>query len=64
MLAAALGELGEERRAALLLRIDHGLGYDEIAAQLGWPPAKVKNEIHRARLELRAVLGKYIGGKA
>ena len=49
---------------ALLLRIDHGLGYDDIAGRLGWPLAKVKNEIHRARLELRAHLGKFLGGKA
>lgn len=64
MLADALGELDENRRAALLLRIDHGLGYDDIASQMGWPLQKVKNEIHRARLELRAHLGKYLGGKA
>ena len=60
VLGEALAELDEERRAALLLRIDHGLGYDDIAGRLGWPLAKVKNEIHRARLELRAHLGKYL----
>ncbi len=62
-LAAALGELGEERRAALVLRIDHGLDYDEIAEVMGWPMSKVKNEIHRARLVLRARLSKYVGGQ-
>lgn len=61
-LAAALGELGEERRAALVLRIDHGLDYDEIAELMGWPLSKVKNEIHRARLVLRTRLSKYVGG--
>src|SRR5262245_47375943 len=49
-LAEALAELGEERRAALVLRIDHGLDYDQIAEVMGWPLSKVKNEIHRARL--------------
>lgn len=63
-LGAALAELGDERRAALVLRIDHGLDYDEIAAVMGWPLSKVKNEIHRARLVLRARLAKYVGGGA
>lgn len=61
-LAAALAELGEERRAALLLRLDHQLDYDEIRMVMGWSLAKVKNEIHRARLELRARLLPYLGG--
>jgi RNA polymerase sigma-70 factor, ECF subfamily len=60
ILDAALARLAEERRAALLMRIDHGLGYDEIAAAMGWPLQKVKNEIHRARLQLRASLAGYL----
>ena len=62
-LVRALGELGDERRAALVLRIDHGLDYDQIADVMGWPLSKVKNEIHRARLTLRARLAKYVGGQ-
>jgi RNA polymerase sigma factor (sigma-70 family) len=62
-LAEALAHLSEERRAALLLRIDHGLDYDEIRNVMGWTLAKVKNEIHRARLELRSRLEKYVGGR-
>jgi RNA polymerase sigma-70 factor (ECF subfamily) len=62
LLERALAELSEERRAALLLRIDHGLEYEEIREVTGWSLAKVKNEIHRARLELRARLAKYVGG--
>jgi RNA polymerase sigma-70 factor (ECF subfamily) len=61
-LGRALAELGDERRAALVLRIDHGLDYDQIAEVMGWPLSKVKNEIHRARLTLRARLSKYVGG--
>ncbi|WP_233262150.1 RNA polymerase sigma factor [Vitiosangium sp. GDMCC 1.1324] len=53
LLAEALGELREERRSALLLRIDHGLAYEDIAQVMGWSLPKVKNEIHRARLQLR-----------
>jgi RNA polymerase sigma-70 factor, ECF subfamily len=63
LLERAIGELSEERRAALLLRIDHGLEYEEIRTIMGWSLAKVKNEIHRARLELRASLKQYIGGE-
>jgi RNA polymerase sigma-70 factor, ECF subfamily len=62
-LTEALSDLGDDRRAALVLRIDHGLDYDEIAAVMGWPLSKVKNEIHRARLTLRARLSKYVGGQ-
>jgi RNA polymerase sigma-70 factor (ECF subfamily) len=56
----ALTSLSESRRAALLLRIDHGLGYEEIAAVMGWTLAKVKNEIHRGRLQLRVKLAQVV----
>jgi RNA polymerase sigma-70 factor (ECF subfamily) len=55
-LGAALGTLREERRAALLLRADHGLAYEEVANLMGWTLAKVKVEIHRARRQLRLAL--------
>ena len=58
----ALLLLSEERRAALLLRCDHGLAYDEIAPLMGWSLAKVKVEIFRAREVLRATLQEYRGG--
>lgn len=61
LLARALQRIPEERRAALLLQMDHGLPYAEIATILEWSIAKVKIEIHRARLRLRAELAKYIG---
>ncbi len=64
VLAEALGELREERRSALLLRIDHGLPYEEIAQVMGWSLPKVKNEIHRARLQLREQLSGYVGGRS
>jgi RNA polymerase sigma-70 factor (ECF subfamily) len=64
VLAEALGVLREERRSALLLRIDHGLPYEEIAQVMGWSLPKVKNEIHRARLQLREQLAAYVGGRS
>jgi RNA polymerase sigma-70 factor (ECF subfamily) len=61
LLVEALGELREERRAALLLRIDHGLAYEDIAQVMGWSLPKVKNELHRARLQLRERLATHVG---
>jgi RNA polymerase sigma-70 factor, ECF subfamily len=57
----ALETLREDRRAALLLRVDGELRYEEIASSMGWSLAKVKNEIHRARSQLRAVLAMTLG---
>jgi RNA polymerase sigma-70 factor (ECF subfamily) len=64
MLDGALAHLSDERRSALLMRIDHGLGYGEIASAMGWSLQKVKNEIHRARLQLRSRLAGYLEGGA
>lgn len=55
-LERALQRLTEDRRAVLLLRFDHGLSCAEASALLGWSVAKVKVEVHRARLQLRAEL--------
>jgi RNA polymerase sigma-70 factor (ECF subfamily) len=57
---AAIGQLGAERRGVLLLRVDHDLTYDEIAQVMGLSTAQVRNELHRARLELRAILTPYV----
>src|SRR5262245_514103 len=44
----ALQEFPEADRAALLLRADEGLSYEEIARALGLPVATVKVKVHRA----------------
>jgi RNA polymerase sigma-70 factor (ECF subfamily) len=59
-LDGALAQLSEPRRAALLLRVDHGLPYERIAETLGWSLAKVKIEIHRARQQLREWMGPHL----
>ena len=59
----ALALLSEERREVLLLRLDHGLAYDDIAQVMGWSLAKVKVEIFRAREVLRATFEAYRGGE-
>lgn len=61
LVTKAVRELPEERRAALLLRMDHALSYEEIAAALGWTVAKAKVEVFRAREVLREILRKYEG---
>lgn len=47
-----LQKLPEIDRAALLMRADQGLAYDEIAAALGVSLSAIKVKIHRARLRL------------
>lgn len=62
VVGSALSRLSEDRRAVLLLRLDHGLGYEDIAPLMGWSLPKVKVELHRARQVLREELSKYEGG--
>jgi RNA polymerase sigma-70 factor (ECF subfamily) len=55
-LERALAKLPERQRAALLLRSEQGLGYDEIAQALATSVSSVKSLIHRARETLLAEL--------
>lgn len=52
----ALQELPEIDRAALLMRADDGLAYEEIAAALGISISATRVRVHRARLKLAAAL--------
>ena len=61
---AALVQLSEDRRAVLMLRLDHGLAYDEIAELMGWSLSKTKVEVFRAREVLRATMTEYREGVA
>ena len=56
---AALATLSEDRRAMLLMALDHGLEYADIAALMGFTLAKVKVEIFRGREILRETLAAY-----
>jgi len=53
----AIGKLRPEYRACILLRHVEGRAYEEIAEALDLPLGTVKTYIHRARLELRDLLG-------
>ena len=63
VLADEVEALSPHRRAALVLRVDHYLAYPEIAEAMGWPLQKVKNEIHRARLQIRERILRYLLGR-
>ena len=49
---AALRKLSEVDRAALLMRAQEGMSYEEIAQALDLPVTTVKVKVHRARLKL------------
>ena len=53
---AALALLPEVDRAAVLMRADEGLPYEEIAAALGITVSAAKVKVHRARLKLAEML--------
>lgn len=53
----ALGTLGREQRAALLLNAVDGYTQAEIAAMLGVPPGTVASWLARGKAQLREVLG-------
>lgn len=51
-LQAALAQVRPEYRAAITLRYDEGLSFDEIGRILGVPAATARSHVHRARKEL------------
>jgi RNA polymerase sigma-70 factor (ECF subfamily) len=56
----ALAELPEDRRMVIVLRDFEGLSYDEIAAALGLELGTVRSRLHRARLDLKEKLERYL----
>jgi len=52
---AALQKLPEVDRAAVLMRAEEGMSYEQIAAALGISLAAAKVKVHRARLKLAEV---------
>ena len=57
----AIDLLEEEDRRIILLKDLQGHSYEDIAAILGVPKGTVRSRLHRARLELRAKLKKFMG---
>jgi RNA polymerase sigma-70 factor, ECF subfamily len=56
----AIAELPEDRRVVVVLRDLEGLSYDEIAGVLGLEPGTVRSRLHRARLDLKEKLERYL----
>jgi RNA polymerase sigma-70 factor (ECF subfamily) len=52
--------LPEERRIVVVLRDLEGLSYEEIGEVLGVPLNTVRTRLHRARLDLKAKLERWL----
>ena len=59
---AALKRLPEVDRAALLMRVQEEMPYEEIGQALNLPATTVKVKVHRARLKLMQARGAFAGG--
>ena len=55
-LEAALDTLRPDQRAAIVLRYENGLSFDEIGTILGVPEVTARSHVHRARKELARLL--------
>jgi len=61
LVRAAMGELPEMQRAALILQIDQGLKYREIAELLQQPLESIKSWLYQARLKIKSNLERQFG---
>jgi RNA polymerase sigma-70 factor (ECF subfamily) len=59
-LREAIAELPEERRIVLVLRDLEGLSYEEIAQALDVELGTVRSRLHRARMDLKAKLERFL----
>jgi len=59
-LREAVAALPEDRRIVVVLRDLEGLSYDEVAEVLGVPLNTVRTRLHRARLDLKAKLERWL----
>jgi RNA polymerase sigma-70 factor (ECF subfamily) len=59
-LQRAIAELPEERRIVVVLRDLEGLDYEEIAAALELPLGTVRSRLHRARMDLKDKLERFL----
>jgi len=57
----ALAMLDEDKRAVFVLKVYQQLSYDEISQITGFSIPKVRNDLYRARAEMRLRLSEYLG---
>ena len=60
---AALAALDEDKRLVFTLKVYHQHSYEQIAAVTGFSLPKVRNDLHRARAEMRRRLSRYMGAE-
>ena len=56
----ALSQLDEDKRLVFALKVFQQQSYEEIAAVTGFTVAKLKTDLHRARLEMRRLIRPYL----
>ncbi len=56
----ALLALDEDKRIVFSLKIFHEKSYEEISAMTGHSIGKLKTDLHRARAEMRKIMGQYL----
>ena len=56
----AIAELPDERRIVVVLRDLEGLSYEEIATALALPLNTVRSRLHRARMDLKEKLERFL----
>lgn len=61
LVSDALARLDEDKRVVFALKVYQQRSYEEIAEITGFSPAKVRNDLHRARAEMRRRLAGYMG---
>jgi RNA polymerase sigma-70 factor, ECF subfamily len=59
-LREAIAGLPEERRIVVVLRDLEGLSYEEISEALDLEPGTVRSRLHRARMDLKAKLERFL----
>lgn len=62
-LAAAMRRLAPDQRAAMLLRAEHDLSYEDIARALGVEVGTVRSRLARAKAALREAVGETAGSE-
>ena len=59
----AVSQLDEDKRVVFTLKIYHQMSYEDISEVTGFSLPKVRNDLHRARAEMRRKLGRFVGRK-